>query len=141
MSVDPRIPMAAARIVSATYSAYKIPATAAASSVLFGDIRSVSPLKLYVEGKEIPESFIVLSPMAKEFKLDLRHQHEYSGTTSDTATYSGVTQIAGAGFPVPNSGDFLVWRGLKVGDQVVVLKSNSSQLYYILHRKEGLTQV
>lgn len=112
------------------------------TDLVFATVIGVKPMTIKLEdGSIIPETFIVLSPLAKEFKINTLHKHKYSGETSDTATYAGETERAGAGFPVPDSGDLLVWRGLNIGDKVVVLKTSGGQKYYILHRQEGLTQV
>lgn len=133
---------AGARIVKTVTRTVSTYVPAAQTDLVFATVIGVKPMTIKLEdGSIIPETFIVLSPLAQEFRINTLHKHKYSGTTSDTATYSDVTERAGAGFPIEDSGDLLVWRGLNIGDRVIVLKTSGGQKYYILHRKEGLTQV
>ncbi|MDU2904586.1 MAG: DUF2577 domain-containing protein [Streptococcus mitis] len=80
------------------------------TDIVFGSVTSVSPLTIKVNNKlEIPESFLVLSPMVKELR------------TGDT------------------EGDnkrWIVFRDLEAGDTVLMIKAQNGQLYYVLQRME-----
>ena len=80
------------------------------TDIVFGSVTSVSPLTIKVNNKlEIPESFLVLSPMVKELR------------TGDT------------------EGDnkrWIVFRNLEAGDKVLMIKAQNGQLYYVLQRME-----
>lgn len=78
------------------------------TDIVFGTVTSTSPLKVKVNNQlEIPESFLVLSPMVKELR------------TGDT---NGDNKL------------WIVFRDLVVGDKVLMIKGQSGQLYYILQR-------
>lgn len=104
-----------------------------------GKVVSVSPLQINVDDKiQLTEEFLILSPFCIEKVLELGHTHGYNGSTGTAASHShdyfGTTHEDGPG----DSGTFLLWRGLEVGDSVTMLKSNGGQTYYVLQRKEGL---
>ena len=78
------------------------------TDIVFGSVTSALTIK--VNNKlEIPESFLVLSPMVKELR------------TGDT------------------EGDnkrWIVFRDLEAGDKVLMIKAQNGQLYYVLQRME-----
>lgn len=77
--------------------------------VVTGQIVSVSPLKVKVDGVTLSESFIIVGALCQEKKITLYE-----------------TEI-------------LLWRGLQIGDKVLLLRVAHSQQYYMLQRKEGAT--
>ena len=85
-----------------------------------GEVTSVSPLKVKVESRELTESFLILGALCKE-------THIY---TDNIKLHAGS---------VPSSEfDLLLWRGLEVGDKVLMIKMARGQKYYILQREEGV---
>lgn len=78
------------------------------TDIVFGSVTSVSPLTIKVNNKlEIPESFLVLSPMVKELRT-------------------------GEG----DNKRWIVFRDLEAGDKVLMIKAQNGQLYYVLQRME-----
>lgn len=76
------------------------------------------------------------------------HTHTVDGETT-SANHSGVSvDITGhshtaSGSTSSNSSsvssDILLWRGLQVGDNVLMLKCGRGQTYYVLQREGGVT--
>lgn len=98
--------------------------------IVVGEVTSVKPLKVKVENRELTESFLILGALCKETHIytdnikKLNHTHSCpDGTTSG-----------------PSSADYdiLLWRGLKAGDKVLMLKVGRGQKYYIIQREEGV---
>lgn len=98
--------------------------------IVLGEVTSVRPLKVKVDHRELSETFLIVGALCKETRLtDLAftvpaHTHSVGDTTS------GETKS------VPT--DLLLWRGLQVGDRVLMLKVGRGQKYYILQREEGV---
>jgi hypothetical protein len=87
----------------------KISRTSAQSSdLVYGTVTSVSPLKVKVGKLELTKEFLFLSPLCILTKMKI------------------------------NSTEYTLWRDLKVGDKVLMLKSSGGQMYYVLQRKEGI---
>ena len=85
------------------------------SNFVFGEVKSVSPLEITVDGlPTIEEEMIILGKNVKEYKAyqDI-HSHPTVGSTSD--------------FVIVN-------RGLQVGDKVFMIRSNDGQKFYVAER-------
>lgn len=97
--------------------------------IVLGEVTSIRPLKVKVEGRELTESFLILGALCKETHIytdnikKLNHTH----ATTDAAA------------PSNQDYDILLWRGLKRSDKVLMLKVGRGQKYYILQRVEGVT--
>ncbi len=116
--------------------------------IVLGEVTSTSPLKVKVENRELTESFLILGALCKETHIYtdyiIKHDHYH---VIPTAT----TQPAGEGphshsisqrntnpvTPHGNDYDIMLWRGLRVGDKVLMLKVGRGQKYYIIQREEG----
>ena len=98
--------------------------------IVMGEVTSVNPLKVKVESRELTQSFLIVGALCKETRINSSafnmpsHQH----TTSNGPT--GATKT------VPT--DVLLWRGLMVGDKVLMLKVGRGQKYYIIQREDGI---
>jgi hypothetical protein len=132
------------------------PSQNAIVDLVVGEVTSVNPLKVKVENRELTESFLIVGALVKEThiytdnvkKLDHRHK-----------VPSATTQLGGAPNthehliderdtdPNYNSDgllyhdadfDIMLWRGLKQGDIVWMLKLAQGQKYYIMQREEGV---
>lgn len=99
--------------------------------IVVGEVTSTKPLKVKVENRELTESFLILGALCKEYRIGANsftiptHTHTVDGSTT-TPDKSTPT-------------DVLIWRGLKVGDKVLMLKVGRGQKYYLLQRVEGVT--
>lgn len=78
------------------------------TDIVFGTVTATSPLTIKVNNQlEVPEKFLVLSPMVKEL------------TVGDT---EGDNKL------------WTVFRDLISGDKVLMIKAQSGQLYYVVQR-------
>ena len=103
--------------------------------IVEGEVTSVSPLKVKVDNRELTEAFLILGALCQETIIT---------RTADSGTYifenpHGHTSVHGA-TSEDNFGIYQIklWRGLKVGDKVMMIKLARGQKYYILQRKEGV---
>ena len=98
--------------------------------IVMGQVTSTKPLKVKIENRELTESFLIVGALCKETRIGSgaftipSHTHEVFGEKTEPAK-STPTSV-------------LLWRGLKVGDKVLMLKVGRGQKYYILQREEGV---
>lgn len=106
--------------------------------IVVGEVTSIKPLKVKVESRELTETFLIVGPLCQETHIYtdqiLAHSHTHSYTDSTINGSSTKT----TGTPTTDKYDILLWRGLKVKDQVLMLKVGRGQKYYILQRQEGV---
>ena len=103
--------------------------------IVEGEVTSVSPLKVKVDNRELTEAFFFFVSLCQETIIT---------RTADSGTYlfespHGHTGVHGA-TSEDNCGIYQIklWRGLKVGDKVMMIKLGRGQKYYVLQRKEGV---
>ena len=103
--------------------------------IVEGEVTSVSPLKVKVDNRELTEAFLILGALCQETIIT---------RTADSSTYifenpHGHMGVHGA-TSEDNCGIYQIklWRGLKFGDKVMMIKLGRGQKYYILQRKEGV---
>lgn len=101
-----------------------------------GEVTSVSPLKVKVDNRELTEAFLVLGALCQETIIT---------RTADSGTYIFENPHSHTGVHGATSSDkcdiyqIKLWRGLKTGDKVMMIKLGRGQKYYVLQRKEGVT--
>lgn len=117
------------RLVQAMREAGRTPQNEIVDIVL-GEVTSVKPLKVKVESRELTESFLILGALCKEKHITS------SAFTIPTHTHSTSVGETEASKSTPT--DVLLWRGLVVGDRVLMLKVGRGQKYYIMQREEGV---
>ena len=98
--------------------------------IVMGEVTSVKPLKVKVENRELTESFLILGALCKETHI------KSSAFTIPAHTHMVSTTESEASMSIPT--DVLLWRGLRVGDKVLMLKVGRGQKYYIMQREEGI---
>lgn len=115
----------ASRLVNAMRKAAK-PREDEIVDVVMGTVTSIKPLKIKVDKLELTESFLILGALCKAATIKIPKNLESADSIPDNA----------------NSEDFFVdvklWRGLKVGDDVHMIRCSRGQKYYVLQRKEGI---
>ena len=84
--------------------------------IVEGEVTSVSPLKVKVDNRELTEAFLILGTLCQE-------------------TFIPSDYIINVN---PEIEKIRLWRGLNVGDKVMMIKLARGQKYYILQRMEGL---
>lgn len=98
--------------------------------IVTGEVTSIKPLRVKVENRELTESFLIVGALCKETHI--------SGNAftvpSHTHTIDGETTESSKSIPT----DVMLWRGLRVGDNVLMLKVGRGQKYYIIQREEGV---
>lgn len=101
-----------------------------------GEVTSVSPLKVKVDNRELTGAFLVLGALCQETIIT---------RTADSGTYIFENPHSHTGVHGATSSDncdiyqIKLWRGLKTGDKVMMIKLGRGQKYYVLQRKEGVT--
>lgn len=116
-------------------------------------ITSINPTKIKVNGIEIDSGFIYKSPLCEKFETEVfKHKHTYNvkhhhlyddhdtgegagGSRTDVSTSEEMTEDRETSEELKS---VVVWRGLKVGDEVLVLRTNKSQKYILLCRVSPL---
>lgn len=148
-----------ARIVTTvTTSARGECAKALLNTLVMGEVAQVDPLIISLDsGIMLTKEFLLLSPFCREVKINLNHNHEIKGSAGSTnlgshshsvnvgtSTYTTKETDLGSHSHSVNLesdnglGIVTMWRGLKVGDKVIMLSCNGGQAYYVLQRQEGL---
>ena len=112
-----------------------------------GEVISVNPLKVKVDQRELSETFLILGALCKETHIYtdniIKHNHVHvvpSISTSAAGEGPHTHTVPARDTEIPKEDDFdiMLWRGLRVGDIVMMLKVARGQKYYILQRKEGV---
>jgi hypothetical protein len=82
--------------------------TGETTDLLFGDVTSISPLKIKIDNR---------------FEVD--EKFLILSTLVKETTISALP-------------DIILWRGLRVGDKVRVLRVNKGQMFYVMEREEEI---
>ena len=124
---------------------------------VLGTVMSVKPLTIIVGTTALTEKYLMLSPFCVETKINLNHTHTTTGNTGSTdlgshnhsvtinsSTYATTDRDLGSHShkieltSANGLGIITLWRGLKAGDTVLMLKGMQGQKYYVLQRQEGI---
>ena len=136
----------ASRLVKAMQKASK-PKENDIVDIVIGTVTSVSPLKIKTDKLELTESFLILGALCKETKIKVpaannsSHRHKVPEHTTESASVGdngSHTHTISELFTEYSMPDILLWRGLKVGDVVYMIRCCEGQKYYVLQRKEGV---
>ncbi len=148
---------AAARMVETFRKTTKSPG----GGLGFGSVVSVNPLRISVDNRlTVGEDHIILSPFCVETKINLKHSHTASSSSSGPQETDSAFQesdkiklISGEDISLKHkhnlpasslniepafSEPVTLWKGLAVGDSVLLIKSNDGQLYYVLQKAGGI---
>lgn len=106
--------------------------------IVVGEVTSVKPLKVKIENRELTESFLIVGALCKETHIytDYIKKHVHKHSYLDTTINGSSTRTTDA--PSTDDYDIMLWRGLKKGDKVLMLKVAKGQKYYIMQRQEGV---
>lgn len=104
-------------------------------SVLFGTVKSASPLVISIDGdgkRDLPEEFFYLTRNVKDHKIDLTvdHETEAKGGGSGEAAFSSHTHS------YKGRKTFLVHNNLKAGERVLLLMMQGGNKFIVLDRME-----
>ena len=110
---------------------------------VIGQVTSVKPLKVKVGKVELTETFLVVGALCKEttikFLTNGNDKHQITINEHSTSSASNHTHTVLAFDTTTTLPDITLWRGLKVGDIVYMIKLSSGQKYFIMQREEGIT--
>lgn len=98
--------------------------------IVMGEVTSVNPLKVKVENRELTKSFLIVGALCQETTIN------QSAFTIPNHTHNIENNITEPSKSTPTK--VVLWRGLQVGDRVMMLKVGKGQKYYILQREEGV---
>ena len=137
------------------------------TSTCTGEVTSVEPLKIKIQdGLIIDENFLYMSTLVRETWINIpTHgdaEHDHGEDEALTFSISGACSTGPINFTVTPTGSepppapgpsinfshkhkihkalpkILLWRGLRVGDTVILLKMPPNR-FYVLERVEGTT--
>lgn len=112
-----------------------------------GEVISVSPLKVKVDQRELTETFLVVGALCVETHIYtdniIKHNHVHEVPAHSTSSggepaHTHSVDAQNTRNPAQDDFDIMLWRGLRVGDIVLMLKVSRGQKYFILQRKEGV---
>lgn len=110
------------------------------SDLITGEVISVAPLKIKVSDKlTLSSSMLMLGHAVKETWINVPiheepgHIHECN-QPPDSSGDSEITFNTETELP-----RIKLWRGLKIGDKVRMIRFQSGQMFYVIEREEGIT--
>lgn len=104
-------------------------------NVYFGEVVSVTPLKINVEQKmELGEKQLILSRNVTNFKTSITggniKNYYYTGSTTD----SGTAPVTPSHVHAVGKIEVTVHNGLVVGDKVILIRQQEGQKFIVLDR-------
>lgn len=120
--------------------------------VLFGRVTSAEPLQININQKLILTSdFLVLTKAVQDYEVDVEvshyveeetfkesHVHTFSGSDSEGNTFEGTTSSGNLKgkhkHQYTGKKKIKIYNGLKVGEEVIVIKAQGGQKYVVLDR-------
>ena len=127
-------------------------------SVCVGTVTGVNPLRVKIgDAYEIDESFMRIGALCRRNVIKIptnesvKHLHEINAETENAMT--GITFAGSGTLTEPPTGhkhnikiktetalpEILVWRGVRVGDSVLVIRFQGGSLHYIMERLDGVS--
>lgn len=115
--------------------------------IVLGQVLSTDPLQIKVDKRVLTEDFLILSALCVETHIYtdsiIKHNHVHivpsiSTQPAGEGPHSHTVLVRNTENPTSNEFDIQLWRGLKKGDSVLMLKVGRGQKYYVLQRVEGV---
>lgn len=108
------------------------------TTFVFGTVSSINPIKVKLEGlDELPESLLIIGANCRERKAYFdKHTH----TVLPLEAQEPTDGFAAHKHPIlqhttqSTENYIIINRGLKVGDNVLMLRGDNGQKYYIMER-------
>ena len=105
-------------------------------ALVFGKVLSVSPLTVEVDQKlKLTEAQLILTNAVRDFTVNMTLDHE----TEETSGGSGDSAFASHKHAYKGTKSYCVHLALKIGEQVVMLRTDGGQKFIILDRVEAPT--
>lgn len=115
--------------------------------IVVGEVTSIEPLKIKVDNREYSETFLKVGALCKETHittpafLKSSHTHVVPFTKTEMSLpgpHDHDVLARQTGDSEEADYDVMLWRGLEVGDRVLMLKVARGQKFYVLQREEGI---
>lgn len=125
--------MAGERIVQIIQDASRngLPPTSR-TDLVWGTVQSADPIKIQVDSDQnliLDETFLKLSPLCLEKTFDIpQWQTQPASGPPGTPHFHAIEKHT----------KVVVWRGLKAGDRVIMLRVAGGNLFYVLQREGDL---
>lgn len=121
-------------------------------NVLFGKVVSEDPLQININSKLfLTSEFLVLTKAVQDYEVDVEvshyveeetfkesHVHTFSGSDSEGNTFEGTTSSGNLKgkhkHQYTGKKKIKIYNGLKVGEEVIVIKAQGGQKYVVLDR-------
>lgn len=101
------------------------------TSIVYGKVISISPLKINVEQKmTLTNAQLVLTRNVTDHKIHMTVDH----VTENRSGGSGDTSFASHNHTYKGKKEFTVHNGLIIGDEVVMIRIQGGQKYIVLDR-------
>lgn len=110
--------------------------------MVIGKVTSIKPLKVKLDKIELTESFLIVGALCTETVIKTSElgttPYKLTIPSHTTETANQHTHQVAAKEVLYTPPNLMLWRGLKVGDEVYMIKMAKGQKYYIMQRKEGV---
>lgn len=106
------------------------------TDLVWGTVVQMNPIVVQVDKDpklRLTSTFLKLSPLCLEKWFTIPDWH-----TNNDGSHGGHTGGDGSHTNTIPEHRVMVWRGLKVGDRVIMLRYNSGGSYYVLQREGDL---
>ena len=109
--------------------------SSAFTGVEIAKVLSVDPISISCYGQTITSNLIYVSPLCESFKTKIfKHKHTYQDWNNGENASGGNNTFESN----EELQEVEIWRDLKAGDEVLVIRTNESQKYIILCRVSNL---
>lgn len=101
------------------------------SDFILGKVTSEKPLLIRLDDKrELDEDFLILSDNVRDFEVDIEVKH----VTENRSGGSGYAEFASHNHEYKGRKKIIIYNGLKVGEQVALIRQKGGQLFYVANR-------
>jgi hypothetical protein len=88
-------------------------------AVMYGTVTNISPLEVNVDQRfTIDADFLLVPESLTRYEIDLKHNHQYTGGTTEDALLDKI----------------VIRKGLAEGDKVVLIRVQGGQQFLILDK-------
>lgn len=107
-------------------------------NVYFGTVRAVKPLKIDVEQKmSLGEKQLILSRNVTEYKTKITAGNTKDYYYTGQAAESGTASVAPPHVHAVGKTEITVHNGLAVGDEVILIRQQEGQKFFVIDRIGG----
>lgn len=115
------------------------------TELVYGEVMADSPLRVKVDNRlELDETFLILGQNVRETWInipeegDFKHLHDIPNWQTDSGGVPPHIHTISPWKTKEALPKIKLWRGLKTGDKVLMLRVKQGQIYLILERVEGV---